>query len=274
MVDAFMAVNTPNAAGPRIVSASPTGDVVTSTDRVRLTFDHSIEASTFTTDDVSITGPAGPVNPAGVNRLTDFVFEVLFPVQTTLGAYSLNVGPEIEDSVGRLMDQDRDGITGEPIEDRFNVVFRLVPPPQITTIDDGDSEFSATSGWTTYVGAGFQGDFAYKQVGSGTQAATWTFSGLSPGQYLVSVTWQAYTNRTVDAPYAVLDGSTELATVRVNQREVPADFFEDGQWWQELGGPYELTGDTLVVRLSDLAGPSGSYLVADAVRVERVGDLP
>ena len=133
---------------------------------------------------------------------------------------------------------------------------------------------SALTGPGRYVGAGFQGDFAYKPVGSGTDAATWTFSGLSPGQYLVSVTWQAYTNRTVDAPYAVLDGSAELATVLVNQREVPADFFEDGQWWQDLGEPYELTGDTLVVRLSDLAGPSGSYLVADGVRIERVGELP
>ena len=144
--------------------------------------------------------------------------------------------------------------------------------PQVWVVDDGDAGFSAN--WTTYVGAGFQGDFAYKPVGSGTDAATWTFSGLSPGQYLVSVTWQAYTNRTVDAPYAVLDGSAELATVLINQREVPADFFEDGQWWQNLGEPYELTGDTLVVRLSDLAGPSGSYLVADAVRIERVGELP
>ena len=32
-------------------------------------------------------------------------------------------------------------------------------------------------------------------------------------------------------------------------------------------------GDTLVVELSDQAGPAGSYVVADAVRVERVGEL-
>jgi hypothetical protein len=35
---------------------------------------------------------------------------------------------------------------------------------------------------------------------------------------------------------------------------------------------YQLVGDTLVVRLSDLAGPAGSYVIADAVRVERVGE--
>ena len=61
MVNAFSAVNTTNLAGPRIVMASPIGNVVTPTDRVVLTFDRPIEASTFTIDDVSIVGPDGPV---------------------------------------------------------------------------------------------------------------------------------------------------------------------------------------------------------------------
>lgn len=38
-------------------------------------------------------------------------------------------------------------------------------------------------------------------------------------------------------------------------------------------GSYQVAGDTLVVELSDLAGPPGSLVIADAVRVERVGDL-
>jgi len=33
---------------------------------------------------------------------------------------------------------------------------------------------------------------------------------------------------------------------------------------------YQLTGNTLTVRLTDQATPSGSYVIADAVRVERV----
>ncbi len=274
MVNAFSAVNSPNVSGPRIVTASPTGDVVTPTDRVVLTFDRPIAANSFTTDDVSIIGPDGSVVPTGVSRLTDFVFEVVFPVQTTLGDYGVQVGPEIEDTVGRLMDQDGDGITGEPLDDRFNVVFRHVPPRQIGIIDDGDPGFSATGGWTTYNGVGAQGDFVYKPVGSGTAPATWTFANLAPGQYRVSTTWQAYSNRVVDAPYSVLDGSMELATVFVNQRQAPAGFVEGGVSWQDLGGPYAIAGGTLVVRLSDLASPAGSYLVGDAVRVERIGELP
>ena len=195
-------------------------------------------------------------------------------MQTTLGAYSVNVGPEIEDSVGRLMDQDRDGIVGEPLDDRFNVVFNQVPVPQVWIIDDGGAGFSAEGGWSTYTGVGLQGDFSYKQAGSGAATASWTFTDLAPGQYRVSVTWQAYSNRVVDAAYAVLDGASELATVLVNQQQPPAGFSEEGVPWQDLGAAYEILSGTLVVRLSDLADPPGSYLVADGVRVERVGDLP
>ncbi|PYM70332.1 MAG: hypothetical protein DME03_21140, partial [Candidatus Rokuibacteriota bacterium] len=46
MLEAFSAINTTNTAGPRILSASPIGDVATPTDRVTLTFDRSITAST------------------------------------------------------------------------------------------------------------------------------------------------------------------------------------------------------------------------------------
>ena len=55
-------------------------------------------------------------------------------------------------------------------------------------------------------------------MGSGAAAASWTLSGLNPGDFRVSVTWQAHTNRATDAPYTVLDGSTELATVTVTNK--------------------------------------------------------
>ncbi|MGB5159783.1 MAG: S8 family serine peptidase, partial [Thermoanaerobaculia bacterium] len=168
IVDAFLAVNVPNEGGPRVLSASPTGDVSTSTDRVTLTFDRPIAPSSFSTEDVSIDGPLGSVDPSQINRLTDYVFEVIFPLQEALGEYRLQVGPDIADTIGFVMDQDGDGTPGEPIEDRFDTAFRL---QQILIVDDGDAGFTATSGWTTYVGAGAQGDFAYKGAGSGAETA-------------------------------------------------------------------------------------------------------
>ncbi|MCA9457734.1 MAG: hypothetical protein KC587_13805, partial [Nitrospira sp.] len=144
--------------------------------------------------------------------------------------------------------------------------------PLVSILDDGEAGYSASGGWTTYTGVGTQGDFAYKVVGSGTNTATWTLSGLLPGQYQVAVTWQAYTNRPLDARYTILDGATALGTVTVDQRQDPVGLVENGVLWQDVG-VYHLTGDTLVVRLSDLAGPVGSYVIADAVRVERVGEM-
>ncbi len=273
MVDAFSAVNTVNVAGPRVVATSLIGDVVAPSDRVVFTFDRPIAANSFTTDDVSMVGPAGPVLPTGVSRISDFQFEVVFPTQTAVGYYTINVGPQIEDLLGRLMDQDRDGISGEPLEDRFDLVFRQIAAPQFWTIDDGDPEYSTIGNWSQYVGSGAQGDFAYKASGSGTAMASWAFSGLEPGQYRVSATWEAFSNRVTDAPYTIREGSTPVNTVVVNQRLAPADFLEAGVWWQDLGSTYDVFSDSLIVELSDLAGPAGSYLIADAVRIERVGDV-
>ena len=90
----------------------------------------------------------------------------------------------------------------------------------------------------------------------------------------MSVTWEAYWNRPAAAAYTVYDGDTALSTVVVNQQAAPTSFVENGVAWQDLGAPFTVTGNALVVGLSDLVSPSGSYVIADAVRVERVGPLP
>ena len=71
----------------------------------------------------------------------------------------------------------------------------------------------------------------------------------------------------------VLGGSAALGTVTFDQRQTPADFFENGVGWQDLGN-VQFIGDTRVVQLTDEAGPPGSFVVADAVRMERVGGAP
>ncbi|MDH3508896.1 MAG: S8 family serine peptidase, partial [Gammaproteobacteria bacterium] len=272
MLNTFAAVDTLNIAGPRVVIADPIGDVVGPIDRLSVTFDSAMSEQTFAVDDVQISGPSGSIVPLAVNRVTDFEFEIVFQSQSAAGTYTLLLGPQVEDIAGRAMDQDRDTISGESPDDRFSVVFRIVPQQSAWTVDNGDASYSVTGSWSTYTGAGAQNDFGYKVVGSGATAA-WTVSGLQPGQYQVAVTWQAFSNRTIDAPYTVLDGTVALGTAAINQRQAPSSFAEGGVSWQDIG-VYSVTGDTLVVQLSDLAGPSGSYVIADAVRVERVGELP
>jgi hypothetical protein len=274
LVDAYATINTPNSAGPRIVSATPQGDVAAAVDRAVVTFDRPIAAATLGVTDVTVTGPAGAITPTAITAISSLTFEVRFATQTALGTYSVRVGPSIADMLGRLMDQDRDGLTGEPQDDQFVLNFREVPPPQTQTIDDGETGFSITSGWVSYLGAGARGDLSYKQAGSGSGKARWLFTDLAPGQYRVAATWSPYSNRPVDAAYGVFDGTALLATIPVNQQAAPSGFVEQGIAWQNLGGPYTVTGDNLLVELSDQVTPAGSYVIADAVRIERIGPLP
>ena len=208
--------------------------------------------------------------PTGYSLVTGFGTTVVVPGQTTNFVVQLDAG-----AVGTytgVLSFDSNDADENPFD--FSVSGTVSGAlPLISILDDGEAGYSASGGWTTYTGVGTQGDFAYKVVGSGTNTATWTLSGLGPGRYQVAVTWQSYTNRAMDARYTVLDGATALGTVTVDQRQNPVGLVENGVLWQDVG-VYQLVGDTLVVRLSDLAGPSGSYVIADAVRVERVGELP
>ncbi|MBI3469319.1 MAG: hypothetical protein HY000_40465, partial [Planctomycetes bacterium] len=55
------------------------------------------------------------------------------------------------------------------------------------------------------------------------------------------------------------------------QRQAPNDFTESGSSWEFIGDVFSITGSTLTVRLSNV-GADG-YVIADAIRIERVGDL-
>ncbi|HEV3082754.1 MAG TPA: alpha/beta hydrolase-fold protein, partial [Gemmataceae bacterium] len=146
------------------------------------------------------------------------------------------------------------------------------PEVGVNYLHDSGSLFATTPGWQFYVGAGWHGELYYKQAGSGSEAATWSFPGLDPGVYHVSVTWQPAANRAPDAAFTVLDGGAALTTTLVDQRQAPASFQDAGAWWQDLGGTYDIQSGVLTVRLSDLA-TAGTYLIADGIRIERIGDL-
>ena len=104
--------------------------------------------------------------------------------------------------------------------------------------------------------------------GSGAKQATWTFTGLAPGNYQVAVTWTSNANRASNAPYTILDNTTSVYSTTVNQQNAPAaNSVESGINFQNLGGPVTITSGTLVVRLTDNAN---GYVIADAVRIECV----
>ncbi len=149
-------------------------------------------------------------------------------------------------------------------------VADVPPPPPIQIIDNGDDGYSTVGSWVRWNGQGYQGDVDEHYQGTGAESATWTFAGLQPGQYQVAATWTAYSNRASDSPYMIYNGSHRLATVRVNQRQAPLDFMDEGVNWKRLGSTYWITSTALVVEMTNDANGN---LNADAVRIERVGDL-
>jgi len=152
-----------------------------------------------------------------------------------------------------------------------------VPPTTTPTASDGgllifdnhDNGFSTTyaeDAWQTYISEGGQhfGDTHVfnRQVGSGTDVATWTFSVPAPSLYAVYAWWWEGTWRPTDVPYTIshADGST---TVRVNQQ------VSGGKW--NLLGSYAFI-DAGSVSISDDVS-SGRDVVADAIALAYAGPL-
>src|SRR5262249_2301342 len=69
--------------------------------------------TTFTTDDVSLTGPSGAVAVLGVSRVDDTHYQASFDSLTERGSYQIAIGPNIADLSGNLMDQNQNGTGGE-----------------------------------------------------------------------------------------------------------------------------------------------------------------
>src|SRR5690606_25736633 len=116
--------------GPRVIDVEPGDTSEGGIDRFTLTFDELIDGSSFSLADiVSFEGPDGPITPANVNHISGAIFEVVFAEQTTLGAYTLILGPDIADLSGNLMDQNQNGTGGETPGDRFTATTTLSPAP-------------------------------------------------------------------------------------------------------------------------------------------------
>jgi hypothetical protein len=142
----------------------------------------------------------------------------------------------------------------------------------IRIIDNGDADFTQTN-FEYYTGTpAYEQDNHSWRSGSGAGEASWSFSNLEDGQYQVAATWYAKYNRATDAPYTITDvNGVVLATTSVNQKIAPGEFSDSGANWDTLV-TVNVTGGALVVTLNESPGNEG-WVIADAVRIVRVGDL-
>ena len=120
--------------GPRVVSHAPAQSQNTPIGSMTVLFNETIDASTFTVADVTITGPDGsPVEATGVTSINTTTFRIDFATQSAEGPYAVTIGPNVSDPAGNLMDQDADGQKGEAADDQYHAQLVIdLTPPQVT----------------------------------------------------------------------------------------------------------------------------------------------
>jgi len=217
--------------------------------------------------------------PAGYTVVTPPSTTTLAPGQTTTFAVRLDAA-----TAGTYSGQVSFG-TNDSDENpfNFNVTGTVMAPQVVEIIDNGDAAgFSMSGVWTPAAGPGVgRNDNVHMAFGESalpTDIATWTFNLGSPGRYRVSATW--FTNTgfpqlfATAARYEVSDPETGAVhgTALINQRQFPNDFSDDGSVWEDLG-VFDIFGSTLRVRLFSTSD-NQTYVVADAVRIERIGNPP
>ncbi|NQT19808.1 MAG: pre-peptidase C-terminal domain-containing protein, partial [Planctomycetes bacterium] len=127
---------TVDVTGPVVVSHSPSGQVLLPVASVDVTFNEPIDAATFDVSDLAISGPDGAITPDSVTDQGNDTFRIAFPVQTVNGAYSVLVGPGIDDLAGNTMDQDTSGTGGENPADVYDASFTLAIPAEEVELND------------------------------------------------------------------------------------------------------------------------------------------
>jgi hypothetical protein len=250
--------------GPNQTSISDAGTAALGETSVGTAVDHVFTVKNTGNTDLTLTAIDDAAFPSGITLAANIGSTTVERGQST--TFTLRVTATAEaDISGALVLENNDGD-----EDPYNINFtaQVVPVPPVTIIDDGDSGFVATNGFANWVG-GYQGDFRYSDKGFGNQTAAWNFTSLPDGSYQVWTTWKAANTRPSNAPYTISDHQGALATVRLDQRVAPDDLTADGGTWEELG-TYNVLGGELHVVLSDDA--DHRWVVADAVRIERLGD--
>lgn len=98
----FTSTNTP----PMVIDQSPMGHINRLVSSVEVTFNQSVDASSFTPDDIVVLTPNGPISTAQITLTggTDgSTWRIGFPLQTVNGLYSVTVGPRVAGFFGQEM---------------------------------------------------------------------------------------------------------------------------------------------------------------------------
>jgi hypothetical protein len=197
--------------------------------------------------------------PADVTLVASYASTILAPgASTTFQVQLAGTIPGASSGVLSLASND-------PDEASFEITLTGTVDA-VKVVENGEAGYTTVSSsyWSTT--AGYQ--FEYGATGG---YAEWSFPNLPAGEYRISAAWPDDPAWSSIAPYSIIDGTTTLTTVNVNQKLAPAaDIAAGGKNFQDLS-TVGITNGSLVVRVTH---NGANRVVADAIRVQYVGKLP
>ena len=94
-----------------------------------LIFNKPINTNSFDSSKFFITGPLGPIPWSGFLEVSNRAYQISFPLQTSNGSYHFTLLPTLLDTEGFQLDQNANGIPGEPDDAyTFTLILDTIPP--------------------------------------------------------------------------------------------------------------------------------------------------
>ena len=170
-----------------------------------MTFNEEINPATFTPSQVTLTGPNGTITGVSVTAVAgsnDHTFAITFPNQSAAGAYTLKVGPDVQDWYGNDMNQNRNGTNGEAADAFVETIERASSGSNDVLLVTGvPSNATAGTSYSLTVTAiapgggtdtGFVGtvDFSSSDPQIAGLPASYTFTSTNDGTHTFSVTFK------------------------------------------------------------------------------------
>jgi methionine-rich copper-binding protein CopC len=200
-----------NITSPAVIATTPGAGIVAAPfNQVRVTFNRSMDPTTVTSANITLTGPGGdiPVTIAAVGT-DNTQFDVTFDDQTAAGAYTLAIGTGVQDTFANPI---------TPFTRQFNLSNNLVTNGDFETgnfsgwTQWGDTSFTAVAGTfgpTAPHGGSFQAYFGPNAGVGGIYQDLNTTTGVN---YTLSF-WLAHPYTTTGTEWLVQVGGTTLTDV-------------------------------------------------------------
>lgn len=242
-----------NADGPFVASLAPASPVAAPLGQVEITFSEPIDTSSFAADDVTILDVGGNEillsgDPVDSGDQMTFLLNFASP-QAVASNYRITIDPGIIDLDGNPLNQDRDQINAEFIEDRFQGEVTIGPATSqsVPYFQDFEvSDLASLPGWTFAAGVGGAIDiYELDEPFSPTQHLRF-HQGSSVATVVLDLSSQSLsTDLALDFRAKRLGASSSLNTLTVSASG-------DGVVWTQLGQPINSDWNTYANYFYDL----------------------